>query len=118
MVNNSTRILIDHCYFHDKTTEGYFLGFGYDSSNTQDEGPIVEYCRFRNHTSPTSDSGECIGLGASTECRTYFRATIRYCLFDNNTGDGEVVANKSSGNLYYHNSFINNNAALSLRHGD
>jgi len=120
--DNSKYWLCDHCYFHDKDTKGYYIGFTFGSNNTQAEGPIVEYCRFRNHTqtkeADNGDSGECVMMGSSSECRTYFRITMRYCYIDNNTGDGEVVGFKSSGNLVYHCSFVNNDAALSFRHGD
>ena len=116
--SNAYRCKVDHCYFHDKDTDGYYIGSGYDNSVPVGDGCIIEYNRFRNHTSDNSDSGECIVLGAAAEARLAHRITVRYNFFDNNTGDGEVCANKSRLNIFYHNSFINNDAALSLRHGD
>ena len=116
--SNAYKCRVDHCYFHDKDTDGYYIGSGYDNSVPVGDGCIIEYNRFRNHTSDNSDSGECIVLGASAEARLAHRITVRYNFFDNNTGDGEVCANKSCHNIFYHNSFINNDAALSLRHGD
>ena len=57
-------------------------------------------------------------MGHSSMDRTDFRAIFRYNYLDKCNGDGETVTNKSSSNIYYNNSWINNNGSLVLRHGD
>jgi hypothetical protein len=46
------------------------------------------------------------------------RAIFRYNYLDKCNGDGETVTNKSSGNMYFNNSWVDNNGSLVLRHGD
>jgi hypothetical protein len=117
-LEDSTTFRMDHCYFHNKTTEASFLNTSFSSNNTQPQGWLIEYCRFSHQNWSVHDSGEACQIGSSPECRTYQRGTMRYCYFDNNDGDGEIITNKSSGNTYYHNTFISNQGSLTLRHGD
>jgi poly(beta-D-mannuronate) lyase len=110
---------IDHNYFHDMTTEGAFINVQYPSGNVPTGShTIIEYNRFQNHTSPASDHGESLIIGVSTNCRTNFRVIFRYNYVTLANGDGETITNKSCCNMYYNNTFFNNNSALTLRHGD
>lgn len=117
-IDDSQNFRVDHCYFHDHDTEGSFITCGYGSHVAVGNHGIIEYCRFNNHTSPASDSGEGMQIGASSLCRNHFRLIIRYNYFAGMNGDGETVTNKSSCNLYYNNTFAPSNSALTLRHGD
>jgi hypothetical protein len=57
-------------------------------------------------------------MGHSEMKRKYFRTIFRYNYLEQCNGDGEIVTNKSSGNLYYNNTFTDCNGSLTLRHGD
>jgi len=110
---------MDHNYFHGKTNEGGFFVVGYGNTDVPvGRGPIIEYNLLQDHTSPAADSGEGAQIGSSTECRTRFRVIFRFNYVTLCNGDGETITNKSSGNLYYNNTFINNDSSLTLRHGD
>jgi poly(beta-D-mannuronate) lyase len=43
---------------------------------------------------------------------------MRYNYFEECNGDGEMITNKSSGNIYYNNSFMKTLGTMTLRHGD
>ena len=117
---------VDHCYFHNKETKGNFCNVAFDSDNKVEQGPLFEYNYFLHQDLglhvPEKDygdaGGEAVKMGDSHQCRTYFRAIFRYNYLEQCNGDGEVVTNKSSGNIYYNNSLIDNNGTLTLRHGD
>jgi poly(beta-D-mannuronate) lyase len=117
-IDDAPRFRVDHCYFHDMATEGGFIDVNLPSNQAIGQHAIIEYCRFQNHTSPASDSGEGLILGVSSNCRTHFRLIVRYNYITQCNGDGETITNKSSCNLFYNNTFINQNSAVTLRHGD
>jgi poly(beta-D-mannuronate) lyase len=125
-ISNCKTMKVDHCYFHNKETKGNFCIVGFDEDNTVEQGPLFEYNHFQNqdldlHVDPEDigdAGGEGVRMGHSKMDRTYFRAVFRYNYLDKCNGDGETVTNKSSGNIYYNNSWVDNNGSLVLRHGD
>jgi hypothetical protein len=126
-LTNCKAMKVDHCFFHDKLTEGTFCNIESESDNKIGDGPLIEYNHFRNqdygkHLPPGVDygdaGGEAIKIGGSGQARILIRAIFRYNFLELCNGDGEIITNKSCGNLYYNNSFVDSDGALSLRHGD
>ena len=125
-ISNCKTMKVDHCHFHHKETKGNFCLVGFGSDNTVEQGPLFEYNHFQDqelvrHVPPDKygdAGGEALRMGHSSMDRTDFRAIFRYNYLDKCNGDGETVTNKSSSNIYYNNSWINNNGSLVLRHGD
>lgn len=108
---------IDHNWFHDKNTIGGFVSVSFSSDVALGNETVWEYNRYQNQVNSTNDSGEAVRMGSSTNSKRFYRQMWRYNYFDNNPGDAEVITNKSCGNTYYNNSFINNNSSLVFRHG-
>ena len=125
-ISNCRAMKVDHCFFHHKDNKGNFCNVSFDSNNKVGQGPLFEYNYFLHqdlglHVPPEDygdAGGEAIKIGDSQQCRTYFRAIFRYNYLEQCNGDGEVITNKSSGNIYYNNSFVDSNGNLTLRHGD
>jgi poly(beta-D-mannuronate) lyase len=125
-ISNCKTMKVDHCHFHNKETKGNFCIVGFDQDNKNGEGPLFEYNHFQHQDLDLHVDAEDIGdaggegvrMGHSDMDRTYFRAIFRYNYLDKCNGDGETVTNKSSGNIYYNNSWVDNNGSLVLRHGD
>jgi poly(beta-D-mannuronate) lyase len=125
-ISNCKTMKVDHCHFHNKETKGNFCIVGFDQDNKNGEGPLFEYNHFQHQDLDLHVDAEDIGdaggegvrIGHSDMDRTYFRAIFRYNYLDKCNGDGETVTNKSSGNIYYKNSWVDNNGSLVLRHGD
>jgi poly(beta-D-mannuronate) lyase len=125
-ISNCKTMKVDHCHFHNKETKGNFCIVGFDQDNKNGEGPLFEYNHFQHQDLDLHVDAEDIGdaggegvrMGHSDMDRTYFRAIFRYNYLHKCNGDGETVTNKSSGNIYYNNSWVDNNGSLVLRHGD
>lgn len=125
-ISNCKKMKVDHCFFHEKPSEGQFCNVKYRSDNKPGEGPVFEYNHFehQDYNKTVGDDkipdagGEAIQMGDSKLCRWYYRAIVRYNYFEECNGDGEMITNKSSGNLYYNNSFMKTLGTMTLRHGD
>jgi poly(beta-D-mannuronate) lyase len=125
-ISNSKAIRVDHCFFHHKKSEGQFCNVKYRSDNEPGEGPLFEYNHFlhQDYNKIVRDDnigdagGEAIQMGDSKLCRYYYRGVFRYNYFEECNGDGEMITNKSSGNIYYNNSFMKTLGTMTLRHGD
>jgi hypothetical protein len=118
---------VDHCFFHQKESGGQFCNVSFDpEGNDVEEGPLFEYNyflhqNFGRHVPPEKygdAGGEAIQMGHSKQSRIFFRAIFRFNILEQCNGNGETITNKSSGNIYINNSFVNNNGTLTLRHGD
>jgi poly(beta-D-mannuronate) lyase len=125
-ISNSKAIRVDHCHFHHKKSEGQFCNIFLPEDSEPGKGPIFEYNYFEHqdfgeHLPPSKSygdaGGEAIQMGHSDHARRLYRAIVRYNYFEECNGDGEIVSNKSCGNLYYNNTFTDCNGSLTLRHG-
>ncbi len=124
-ISNCKAMRVDHCFFHHKKSKGQFCNVKFGSDNDPGEGAIFEYNYFlhQDYNEIAGDDnigdagGEGIQMGDSAHASRYYRAIVRYNCFEECNGDGEIVTNKSCGNLYYNNTFTNSNGSLTLRHG-
>jgi hypothetical protein len=57
-----------------------------------------------------------IGQGGFSDRSSQY-AVVEHCLFENASGDAEIISNKSSDNTYRYNTFVKCNAMLVLRGG-
>jgi hypothetical protein len=126
-ISNCEAMKVDHCYFHHKKSEGQFCNVFSAKDNEPGKGPLFEYNYFQHQDFGKhlprgikygDAGGEAIQMGHSKQARRYYRAIVRYNYFEQCNGDGEIITNKSSGNLYYNNTFTDNDGSLVLRHGD
>jgi len=129
-ISNCEAMKVDHCHFHHKNSEGQFCNVFLPGDNGPGKGPIFEYNYFQHQDygkyeeyfpegkSYGDAGGEAIQMGHSSHARRLYRAIVRYNYFEECNGDGEIVTNKSCGNLYYNNTFTDCNGSLTLRHGD
>jgi hypothetical protein len=136
-INNCKRMKVDHCKFHQKSTAGHFIDVLFDDGKDIgfNDGPVIEYNHFLHQNlgdhpelwpkgKKYGDAGgEAIKVGLAGKCRTYYRVIFRYNYLEECNGDGEIISNKSCGNIYYHNTIVNKkktdqSGSLTLRHGD
>lgn len=125
-ISNCKAMKVDHCFFHEKPSEGQFINVKYHQDNKPGEGPLFEYNHFLHHDynkivgdDKIDDAGgEAIQMGDSKLSRYYYRAIVRYNYFEECNGDGEMITNKSSGNIYFDNSFTKTLGTFCMRHGD
>lgn len=68
---------------------------------------------------PDADNGlESIRIGDSKTSFTEAHCVVAFNRFENCDGEIEIISNKSFNNSYLHNSFVNNDGGLTLRHGN
>ncbi len=107
---------VDHCYLAGKVTQGatavVWLGAGQAARHRLDH----------NHFGPRErlgkNGGETIRVGDSKTSMTQAACVIENNLFERCNGEAECVSNKSCGNQYRRNVFLEVSGALTLRHGN
>ena len=107
---------LDHCYLAGKVTKGatavVWLGAGQAARHQIDH----------NHFGPRErlgkNGGETIRIGDSKTSMTEAACVIEDNLFERCNGEAECLSNKSCGNVYRRNVFLEVSGALTLRHGN
>lgn len=107
---------VDHCYLAGKVTRGatavVWLG----------EGQAARHRIDHNHFGPRErlgrNGGETIRIGDSKTSLTEAACVIEDNLFERCNGEAECLSNKSCGNVYRRNVFLEVSGTLTLRHGN
>nr|WP_238710895.1 chondroitinase-B domain-containing protein [Oceanipulchritudo coccoides] len=117
---------IDHCSFEGKTTENVTVNFKPDSS--EGGASVTRNHRFdHNYMGPRTVIGTngYEGIRISDSSRQVYRmeVTVEHNLFfqtikNLSADEMEVISNKSAGNIFRYNTFMDNDGQLTLRHGD
>lgn len=106
---------VDHCYFsgkqHAGTTLVVWVG---DQPNYH----LIDHNHFGPRPRLGANGGETIRVGTSDVSMNNSRATVEFNLFEECSGEVEIVSNKSCENVYRHNTFLNCEGAMTLRHGN
>lgn len=113
---------IDNCSFENKTNSGTLLVvwltsgiipahviennyFGYRIANLDDKGDEL-------------NGQEIIRIGDSKTSMQYANCIVRNNFFEKCNGEIEIISNKSCGNVYSNNVFLESKGMLTLRHGN
>lgn len=113
---------VDNCSFENKNNSGTLLVvwltagiipahiiesnyFGYRNPNLDSEGNEL-------------NGQEIIRIGDSSTSMQYANCIVRNNLFEKCNGEIEIISNKSCGNLYSNNVFLECKGMLTLRHGN
>jgi len=116
---------VDHCYFKGKTNQGPYLVVRYktgkDFITGSDIAPSTHHYIHHNYfgfrTLPSDNGGEDIRIGDSKTSFTHGFNIIEYNYFEDQRLEAEIISNKSWNNIYRFNTFIANDGAMVLRHG-
>jgi poly(beta-D-mannuronate) lyase len=107
---------LDHCLVQGKTNKGatvvVWLGDG------QSAGHIIEDNYFGPREKLGKNGGETIRVGDSATSMQVADCLVRHNLFTRCDGETECISNKSCGNVYRDNTFIEVSGTLTLRHGN
>ena len=109
---------VDHCYFAGKNHDGTTLVVWLSEEQDRDNHHIIEYNYFGYRPPLGFNGGETIRIGTSTWSMTNSRTMVRHNVFERCDGEIEIISNKSCENVYFNNTFINNEGMLTLRHGE
>lgn len=108
--------LVDRCTFQGKSNKGptFVVWLGGDNRG----GHHIE----RNYFGPREDlgknGGETIRLGDSKTSMLTGDCVVEQNLFEKCNGETECISNKSCGNIYRENTFLEVSGTLTLRHGN
>jgi poly(beta-D-mannuronate) lyase len=115
---------VDNCHFSDKTNKGPTLIVEYKQGKDyvagSDVAPSTHHKIHHNYfgyrTFP-SNGGEQIRVGTSTTSFSHGFNIIEYNYFEDERLEAEIISNKSFDNIYRFNTFIGNDGAVVIRHG-
>ncbi|MGB4414450.1 MAG: chondroitinase-B domain-containing protein [Paludibacter sp.] len=113
---------VDHCSFENKTNSGTLLVVWLTSGVTVNHVISNNYFGYRNANFDTNgnelNGQEIIRIGDSSTSMTTANVTVSGNFFEKCNGEIEVISNKSCGNLYTNNLFLECKGMLTLRHGN
>jgi len=113
---------VDHCSFENKTNMGTLLVVWLQSGVTVNHVISDNYFGYRNSILDQNGSAlngqEIIRIGTSDVSMTTAEVTVSGNIFEKCNGEMETISNKSCGNLFTNNLFIECQGTLTLRHGN
>lgn len=108
--------LVDHCYFSGQ--QGIGVTFYVEAHPTKPGFHRVEHNYFGDRKPGQGNGWETMRIGHSAQQEFLCGTTVASNYFYRCNGELECISNKSTGNRYLHNSFIETRGQLCLRHGN
>ncbi len=115
---------VDHCFFKGKINKGPTVVVEYKQEKDyvpgSDVAPSTHHHIHHNYfgyRTFSSNGGEQIRVGTSTTSFSHGFNIIEYNYFEDERIEAEVISNKSWDNIYRFNTFVANDGAMVIRHG-
>ncbi len=107
---------VDHCSFSGKTGKGttFVVWLGKEGDGKHQ----IDHNYFGPREKLGKNGGETIRLGDSKTSMMTAACIVEHNLFEKCNGEAECISNKSCGNLYRDNTFLEVGGTLTLRHGN
>ncbi|MHC4406359.1 MAG: polysaccharide lyase 6 family protein [Planctomycetota bacterium] len=117
LADHSRHNRVHHCYMEGNLSIGMAVRIrAGDYQNTHNQ---FDHNYFKDILRRSRNGQEAVQIGqGGFSDRTSQFAVVEHCLFDNASGDAEIISNKSSDNIYRYNTFRNCKAMLVLRGGN
>lgn len=106
---------LDHCELSGKRTRGTTLVVWLTSTDAGHHQ--LDHNFFGPRPELKKNGGETIRIGDSQTSLQAARCVVEENLFEQCSGEAEIISNKSCENVYRHNTFRGCGGALTLRHG-
>ncbi len=106
---------VDHCYLRGKNHNGTTLVVW---KNALPDSHLIDHNYFAYRPELGVNGGETIRIGTSEWSLDNSRTIVEYNYFEQCNGEIEIISNKSCENIYRYNTFVENEGALTLRHGN
>lgn len=107
----------DHNTLVGKMNQGVTMAVRMNTEESRDNKHIVEYNYFGPNPILGSNGGETLRIGTSHYSRKFSNTLVQNNLFDRCNGEHEIISNKSCGNVFKNNVFIECQGTLTMRHG-
>ena len=115
---------VDNCTFIGKSNKGPVLVIEYKQDKDYVPGSDVAPSSFHRihhnyfgYRTYSSNGGEQIRVGTSTTSFSHGFNIVEYNYFEDERIEAEIISNKSWDNIYRFNTFIGNDGAMVVRHG-
>jgi poly(beta-D-mannuronate) lyase len=115
---------VDNCTFIGKSNKGPVLVIEYKQEKDYVPGSDVAPSSFHHvhhnyfgYRTYSSNGGEQIRVGTSTTSFSHGINVVEYNYFEEERIEAEIISNKSWDNIYRFNTFIGNDGAMVIRHG-
>ncbi len=107
---------VDHCTFQGKSGKGptFVVWLGGENGGRHQ----IDHNYFGPRERLGKNGGETIRLGDSKTSMLTGECVVEQNLFEKCNGETECISNKSCGNIYRENTFLEVSGALTLRHGN
>lgn len=109
---------IDHCRFEGKTTEGPSMVVWLSETEKGGVRHRIDHNYFGPRERLGKNGGETIRLGDSKTSMLDAKCVVEHNVFEKCNGEAECISNKSCGNVYRRNTFLEVSGTLTLRHGN
>ena len=106
---------MDHCCLAEKTSESPTLQIEVGSRPNHH---LIDYNYFAHRPPLGRNGGETMRVGYSWQSMSNSATTVEHNLFERCDGEIEIISNKSCGNTYRNNTFLDCSGMLTLRHGN
>jgi len=110
---------VDHCYMTGTLSMGMGVVVRNSDAGRGNTDNRFDHNYFKDIERLSSNGQEPIQLGQDQTAfgRVSVRAVVEYNLFENASGDGEIISNKSSDNIIRRNTMRDSKAGICLRGG-
>ena len=107
---------VDHCHFQGKSGKGstFVVWLSGDNKGRHQ----IDHNYFGPRENLGKNGGETIRIGDSKTSMLAGECVVEKNLFEKCNGETECISNKSCGNAYRDNTFLEVSGALTLRHGN
>ncbi len=108
----------DHSSLIGKRNVGVTMAVRLDSEASQENHHRIDHNYFGPRPILGSNGGETLRIGTSKYSLTESRTLVERNYFEWCNGEVEIISNKSGGNVYRGNVFVESRGTLTLRHGN
>ncbi len=109
---------VEYCYFRGKTNAGTTLVVWVDARPNTPNYHVISRNYFGFRPALGVNGGESIRIGTSDVSFNESRTTVEENYFERCNGDAEIISSKSLENTFRHNTFVECEGSLCLRHGN
>lgn len=106
---------VDYCWFQGKTSGASYINV--DVPKKGGNHHLIDH-NFFARPPLGKNGGSAMRIGHGSMATRFCYTVVEYNLFEDCSGEGEIMSSKSCGNTFRYNTFLNCKGALSLRQGE
>ena len=108
----------DHNHLEGKSNAGVTMAVRLDSEESRENHHRIDHNYFGPRPELGANGAETLRIGTSPYSLTDSLTVVEDNLFDRCDGEVEIISNKSGGNVFRGNLFLESRGTLTLRHGN